>query len=516
MTEIKDKKLLEKIIELHPTYVKRLPNWKYLIESFEGGETYKNGEYLQRYKTDSYQSPQGTRDDVYRKRLDDTCLDNQCARVVDIFTSLVFSNVVDRDRGTFENTPRLKEFEDNVDYNGRSFNDFMRYASKYANIYGLSYIMMSKPSGAVTRADENELNIRPYMALITPDQVLDWQYERSPTGRSNLTYIKIREEERKKYDIVNIFEIVEVNNIKKLQVSKIKIYKDEKATKSVYTQDADMVKAEYIDQPKIYDYNEIPVVVLYNQRLPENGDGKSDINDIADIQKAMYRYYADIAQLVKLTNNPLYIIREGMQAALTPGGFFELTNDDIEKGFQPDVIQTDGQNIEGILKVINRLGEVIERNTSLSSVTGQSSNRSEVAVALEQRILDGILRDKTSNLKYAEERIWRLYAIYEGEEWTGSIKYGDSFNTRERSKELENIEKVLELGSNYAELVDNQDFRKYIAKALAGFVITNDEETLSKITEFLDNTELAVEEDTPTNTVAITDEQAASALEVAE
>ncbi len=71
----------------------------------------------------------------------------------------------------------------------------MRQAQVWASVYGHVWLMMDKPdSNAGTKAQELEQDIRPYVTMFTPENVYDWKYERTPSGRFELVYLKVIEE----------------------------------------------------------------------------------------------------------------------------------------------------------------------------------------------------------------------------------------------------------------------------------------------------------------------------------
>ena len=56
-------------------------------------------------------------------------------------------------------------------------------------------MILDKPKVTTnTRAEELEQDIRPYLSIVTPENVLDWNFERQLNGKYELNYLKIREE----------------------------------------------------------------------------------------------------------------------------------------------------------------------------------------------------------------------------------------------------------------------------------------------------------------------------------
>jgi hypothetical protein len=92
------------------------------------------------------------------------------------------------------NDPALESFINDADLDGRSLNSFLRTAQIWSSVYGNVWIIVDKPrSNAQTKAEELDQDIRPYVTLFTPENVFDWKYERSASGRFVLSYLKVRE-----------------------------------------------------------------------------------------------------------------------------------------------------------------------------------------------------------------------------------------------------------------------------------------------------------------------------------
>ena len=80
--------------------------------------------------------------------------------------------------------------------------------------------LVDKPSYKVeTEAEAIELGIRAYAAAYTPQNVLDWYYERNIAGKMELEYIKVRESENDQYVTFTCWH--------KDSVDKYKVAKDE-------------------------------------------------------------------------------------------------------------------------------------------------------------------------------------------------------------------------------------------------------------------------------------------------
>jgi len=69
----------------------------------------------------------------------------------------------------------------------------------------------------------------------------------------------------------------------------------------------------------------------------------------------------------------------------------------------------------------------------------ESRTMSGVALETEFQLLNARLATKAQNLELAEEQIWRIFGIYQGIEWDGLVTYPDSFNIRDRGREIDEL-----------------------------------------------------------------------------
>ena len=83
------------------TYSRNQLRWKFLLDSFTGGQAYREGAYLQRYALES--------DAEYAARLNNTPLDNQCRSLISLYTSFLFREEPDRDFGSLENNFTIED-----------------------------------------------------------------------------------------------------------------------------------------------------------------------------------------------------------------------------------------------------------------------------------------------------------------------------------------------------------------------------------------------------------------------
>jgi len=395
------------IVEAHESYKHYLNRWIFLGDAYNGGYEYFLGRYLEPYYYES-------RDD-YEKRLRMIGYDNHTKSIVGIYNSFLFRRDPKRWYGSIENDPGLLPFLADADLDGRSFASFIRELSALTMVYGNAWVIVDKVnSNAMTRADELNQGIRPYVSLFTPDNVLDWEYARQANGLYELTYLKVKEE------IVNNRQY-----IREYTPEEINVYRIDGKDKT-----GDL----YSTMPN--ELGKVPAVCVYAQRSQTRGVGISAIGDIADISKEIYEFASEIEQIIRLTNHPSLVKTTGTQATAGAGSIIQM-EDGLDPGLKPYLLQPNGASIDSVLSAIERKVESIDRMASLGGIRSVESRRlSGIGLQTEFQMLNARLADFAANLEHAEEQIWRLWALYQGKVWDGEIEYPRTFSIADKANDI--------------------------------------------------------------------------------
>jgi len=443
-------------IELQNNIYKGLmPRWEYFIRSYLGGKEYADGKFLQAYQLEL--------ESEYFKRLSYTPLDNHCRNVIDIYSSFLFRVNPSRKLGTLEEDPSVSQFLSDADLEGRSFNDLMREAQRYASVYGQMWLVMDKPkTNVMTRAEELNQGIRPYINLYTPENVLDWHYTRNEAGYYYLDYLKIRESISAEGEYYKLW------------------YPDRV--------DCVFLSIGNRDEPKLIETLEnpigkIPAVILYNQRSPIRGIGVSDLTDVADLQKAIYNELSEIEQIIRLSNHPSLVKTRDTDAGAGAGSIIEIP-DNIDANLKPYILQPSGSNLDGVLKSITHKVDAINRLSHVGSIRATSERvASGIALRTEFELLNARLSEKSKLMQLAEEQIWRLFAEWQETVFDGEVEYPETFDIRDWATDLELLQAAK--ASNIKSPTFNKEIDKQIAKS-----VIDDDATLEQIdSEIEQNTE---------------------------
>lgn len=396
----------QRLLYTHEAWRNNISRWQFLIDSYHGGQDYRDGKYLTAYSMESQED--------YETRLDTTPYDNHVKAIVAILNSFLFREPPNREWGQIENDPGLINFLKDADLDGRSWSAMIRDISTYSMVYGHTWVVLDKPpSNAMTRAEELSQGIRPYVSIVTPENVLDWRYERSISGLYVLTYLKVFEGT---LDGVDTF----------------REYTPEQITVYELNKDVANIKMQLPNE-----LGRVPAVCVYGQRSPIRGVGISLVGDVADMCRAIYNEYSEVEQLGRLTNHPSLVKDAQTQAAAGAGSIIQVPSDAGPDFVRPYLLQPDGASLDGFLKSIESKVGAIDRMAHMGGIRSIETRRlSGIGLSTEFQLLNARLAEAGDNLEHAEEQIWRLYAQWQGMVWDGEIKYPDSFNIQDKYNDM--------------------------------------------------------------------------------
>ena len=441
----------DQAIAVHKDYQETVNNWEYYIRSYNGGYDYMIGQYLNRYNLEL--------DNEFNQRLANTPCDNHCKNVIQIYSSFLFRVKPSRNFGSLAEEQSLENFLKDADLEGNSLSNVVKQAQNYASIYGHCFMILDKPNiQTSTRAEELQQDIRPYVSIVTPENVLDWNFERQPNGKYELNYLKIREE-------------VDRNGGTYMRIW----YPDRIDT--LYMPDR--------EEPRIIDtvdnqIGKIPAVILYNSKSHKRGIGQSDLTDIADLQKSIYNEYSEMEQLIRLTNHPSLVKTPSVNASAGAGAVIEMP-DELEPNLKPYLLQPSGSSLTSIMDSIESKVNSINRIAHIGAVRTTKTNISSgVALQTEFELLNARLSEKADNLEIAEEQLFRLYSMFQDTPFDGEINYPDSFNIRDYATDLLFYQQAKAINVQSPTL--NKEIDKEIARA-----VVDDDEKLNNIFDEIDS-----------------------------
>jgi len=399
------------------TYSRNQQRWKFLLDSYTGGQAYREGAYLQRYALES--------DTQYAVRLLNTPLDNQCRSLISLYISFLFREKPVREFGSLENNFTIEDILEDADLDGRSMDAFMKDVATWSSVFGHMWICVAKPDvGAITMADEQAMNARPYLSMYNPLAVTDWRWARQPNGGYQLEYIKYVEE-------VNGTETV----IKEWSYDTITTYKLDTQQERVTDMTVETNGLGYL-----------PFVCAYAERSPVRGLGNSLIDDIADQQRMIYNELAEVYDSIRLDTHPSLVATQGTNAQGAAAGQVITMEENLDPNLKPYVLQFEGGQIDKIYNSINNRKKMIDSMGNVGSVRAtETKEMSGIAIQTEFTLLNARLSNIADNLELCEENIWSIIYTYMGATWDGEIEYPDNFALHNTDNELSQLKTASEI-----------------------------------------------------------------------
>ena len=451
----------------HPDYENNVNRWEFYLRSYMGGAEYQDGNYLTSYLNEDKNS--------YARRIQLTPIDNHCRNVIHIYSSFLWRVPPTRNYNGLDGSPALQAFIDDANLDGQNFNSFMREAQIWSSVYGHVWVMVDKPqSTAGTRAEELDQGIRPYVTLLSPENVYDWKWERQPSGRFQLSYLKVREA------IDRVDGTTTITYFREWTKDTIKLTRYDGAESEV---------VEVLDNP----IGIIPAAYLPANRSMVRGIGISDISDVAYMQKAIYQELSEIEQLIRISNHPTLVKTYETDASAGAGAVINMP-EDIDAGLKPYQMQPSGANLDAIRASITDKVDAINRMAHMGAVRGaKEMTQSGVAMQTEFQMLNAKLSEKADMMELAEEHIWDYFCRWQEVNPDVEVFYPDSFDLRDYAQELMFLQQVRATG------VKSSTLAKGIDKQIADLVLDDEmlklahdeiEQNTTALGDFSDNTQI--------------------------
>lgn len=440
----------EELVKTHSDYDAFIDEWLFFVRSYLGGKFYRDGDYLLKHPFES--------DDNYARRKSIAYFYNYCAPIVDIFTSYLSKKQPERSYGNLSAEvvpPRqpktlFDSFWWDCDFEGTNFEQFMRDAQRQSAIYGRVSIIVDRPAlTALTKAEAIEKDIRPYLTMVTPENLLDWAYTRLETGRSVLGMVKIKEADneyriwtRYGWDLWGL-----------TSDSKDVVFKGS----------------------GVHTLGEIPIVNLYNKKSGIRMVGVSDLQDIADINKNIYYFCSDAKEIIENTAFPMLAVPHdngmGDETAIGPKNILQF--DPTLPNSIPQWLEAPHSSLAEIREWIQQDAQEMVRIAKMGGLRNTETSVqpwSGVSIEAQERQMFAALAEKASNSEQAELDIFRLYAKWEGETFTGNVEYSRDFAIRDLTTALQN---AITAGSAR---INSLTFEKERQKKIVNAVIPDMEE----------------------------------------
>lgn len=377
--------------------------WKFLLDAYTGEGGFWDGSYLVRHPRES--------DEKYARRRELAVYPNYVKKVVNVYIGHLFRQGPQREL----KNEICRRFVEDADRRGTHLDDVSRRAMLLAVILGTAFAVVDKPREAViTRAEEFERRLFPYVVLRTPLEVASWK-----TDELGIAEISFRETTREGEVYYRVFD------------------------RESWRISNDPQGIEVVESGKHF-LGRVPVVPLWSQE-PFSGReifGTPWIQDLAALNFDLYNALSELRELFRgQTFSILAIpVREAAEAAKYKDLTVSTENAlpyNPEGGGKPEFIAPPEGPVRLYLEYVEKLVEHIYRLAGIEFLgTEARSGKSGVAFTFMFQEMDATLQGWAGALEAWEYRIAELVCAWEGEEFRGNITYNRRFNLVDLSQEF--------------------------------------------------------------------------------
>lgn len=401
-----------------------------LRDAYTGGGGFDNGDYLFQH------SREDMADFMVRKKM--ARYSNFVKVIVKALTNPIFKKTIVRD---FEENDMLKKFVEDVDGQQTSLNAFMKKATKWARLYGRVFIIVDNYAAeeqALNRADALNMRRFPYLYVVCPDQITDYETDR--TGRFVKLSYKLRVK-RSKGDMTGIGDMEEWT----------------------WTQTGwECKNGDKVEKVRegLHGLGEIPVVAL--SAVDEDTNAPLPVPDMLHIAKANRDIFNRDSEKREILRNQCFPVlvypatrqsanelkqtdEEGNPLGLTVGTGNMLVVD-ASAGVLPNFIAPPLEPVQTLQQEIKDIVDDMYRQAGLTSVVGVETKASGVAKQWDFEETTNHLADMAENCELAEVQIFNLFAKWAGIEIKElKIKYPRTFNITDIEDELAKAQQMKDL-----------------------------------------------------------------------
>jgi hypothetical protein len=427
---------------------------------------YKSGRPLIKYALK--QNPRESTKN-WKARVDDGYVFNFGKAIIDLFHFCLTEKGVVRNLEGLHTDPLWEKFKNDSDLRGTNYDVLMNECQKFASVYGAMGLLVNKPaSDAVNLADEISDGVYPYIALYTPLNILDWQFEKNQfTHRDDLVYLKL----------------LEANGDYLIWTP---------TSWEIWRLDNKYKNPRLIDTG-VNELGEIPFVWMSNMKdliTPEIGI--SDLIDISSIVLSITQNLSSGEEIIKFAGFPIMRMPYEREQQVEVDGEVPVAvtsvlqyDPTLGETARPDWMPTEIlEPISSILQWIDRKTDEIFRVAHLSGVHGQRKSNNEVASGMALRYeydqLNSALVAKSINQVEAEIAAMRFWLKWQNKKdmiEQIDIKPTKEFSIDDLSIELDNAMKSMKT-------IVSKQFRVLIQQKIAAHALPDitqkDRETINK------------------------------------
>jgi len=465
---------LDFITGTHSLYERYYNDWKLCINSYYGGVEYKDAKYLRAYAIDTNTPSESINTYVlnddgstvsksrarleigqssnetnrgqdmlsgsfYMEKLENTPNYNYVKLITSEYNSILFRNPPQR---TLPETSEIEQFEDDVDGEGNSINEFMSLVDTYTTVYGVCHVECFKPAGSDV----------PKWKILEPTDVTNWNYKYDIDGNLKLDKMVFKLEDS---DYHSVFRYYTDETIETVFIG----------AEDDYYPPVEDERLQQLDDGvfRVVQENElgyIPVKTIYQSTKIYNNVGSTVIQDVAQIQRSIYGDNAEIYSAITYGAHPTLVVDENTdqlndgQVGAEPGSVIR-----VQAGLTGEpsyVYEFASPELSAISEIRELIDSKIQKLTQIALLRTEDlikSAKSGEQIQVYDDKLAALVRRKAINLENAESKLWDMWF-----DWTNQTKpedFGVSYNRQYNKKALEHELNELNVAMSVLERYDS-------------------------------------------------------------
>ena len=389
-----------------------ISDWLFYGKAFKAGKTFIEEVVFQ------HPSESNTN---YARRLSEAFNFPYCQNIVSIYNYFLTEKKAIREiDAEIEDREDWQAFQKNCDFYGTNFDFFINNTQKLSGIYGTAGVLIDMQSGNFSEND----NEYAYLSAFTPNNILDWTFERDfKTRRPVLTYLKLREDDNSY--LIWTPERWERYRLGIKKKTEYDIAKERSEGTYSTEPDHEVVIARDVGINRL---REVPFVFLPNIRSSEYFYlGDSDITDASLVNGAIVRVLSMGNEVMKMAGFPmlLYPFQSENQYIEDNSSDEVIVAEDSVLQFDPDAkngkpawLESPVEaSIDSILKWIDRLAEEMYRAANLAGLhqnRDKAQTKSGTYLRYQFQQTNSVLSKKADALVEAEQRIYYFWGKWQG------------------------------------------------------------------------------------------------------
>lgn len=489
--------LKEFLTTTHPLYQRYQADWKLTYNAYIGGVEWRKGRYLKAYKID-FQQPSETVN-TYDVGDDGSVMGKRKAQVNRASSAANAESGINSGEGTFyyekllntplfpyvrlyvseynsilfKNTPTRKLCDDDsmaeesiesfvkdVDGEGNSINEFMSQVDVLSSVYGVVWVSCVKPR-------EGDY---PLFAIHSPLDVINWQYGYNSDGKQELKSIALVLDETEDVSVYRVFtkETIETIWIPKAEGFDLDI--------EGIVEEEGMYR---FIQPNELGY--IPIRPIYQSMKVYNGVGHTPMFDIAQIQRSIYGYMAEVYSAITYGAHPVTLVDENTVSkndgniGAEPGTTVVVSQEGIP-GQNAYTFEFKSPPLESITEIRQLIDQMIEKMNTTAMLRSEDlikASRSGAQIEQYDTKLEAFIKKKATSLENAEYQLWIIW-----HDWLNmmpcedfSISYNKMYGQKSVENEIKVVQGMMSLYDDYVSKFGPKETESTMMTAQEGYHI---------------------------------------------